>query len=449
MRACMKIDTRPDANQAASSNWFYAAIIALLFMVCTVKHVGMVINPRSGEDFYHFWLIPRINHVDPSIDWYDRSEHTAIHLITDSLTKNLNSSRLEFWREQNQKHYATGLHPTGTPWFYISLGWIQVKDLETDFQLFQAISSILFFVGCIGICLKNYESVFWSLLIVSLFFLLHRGIDSDIAVSNVNRLQVGLVCILLFVMFPQRRTRSFTLMFFVASLATGALVAFKPNVLLIPLLLLMAFVLDRDYLRAWLHSSGIMVGGILAWYFGWSTTRDPAIWMHWKEYADLIWSDPFSIHDGNYAVLMIAGLHGTELKQLSTLLSLLILCISLFCIWQTRASIYYATRYIRIGLLGLVPLLITAPVTWGHYLVLAIPLSLLLVLDLLHRNPSRPAWSIGLTVFGVILSGLVPMAWFSNTNPLILLVSIQSGIVLLYGSGLQSLYLRPQTPIGA
>jgi hypothetical protein len=427
--------------------------IGLLAAAALFKFIVIAGNPNAGEDFLHFWLIPAMVADTPSVNVYDRNEHPGMLEKQMPALKLLRSERVDGWLRNYEQRYASGLHPTGSPFFYGVHGLAQTRlGIEFDYWLYQSISMLVLCAGLLRLtyCCLGSWTIAWIVALACLA--IHRSIDSDIAVANVNRIQTGVIALCMAqVSFHriQATTQSLALSRFMnrdrmQSLAIGfvlgLLVCYKANVAIVPLLLLGTLIIDRRWTMVHVYGIGLTMGVLGGFAYGARFAGRWMAWKDWKDYSELIWSQPFTLVDGNYATWFLWD--DVPSKLLSSAITGVLLLIAVGSFWLSRGHVTVGTEQTdlerndrsmdrdRIAMaIGLVIPLLSAPVAWGHYFVLSIPLSVLLLCDWIR---SRDFCSNHmLTWIGTALLALVPSAWIASLHPLWTLATLQTGLSLL------------------
>ncbi len=423
---------------AADSSFRLPLIVSMVLVLLGLGHCYLVAERSSGIDYFHLWAVPEMAQSSQT-SIYDAANHPRLLGEFQRLHGQANgnspaSDRLRNWLSENKRLYKTGLHPTGSPFFYAANGFFRSGNVETDFWVFQTVSTLVFVLGIWLFGLSCGAGNSNSLLFAAAFLFLHRGLESDVGVANVNRIQIGLfgLATWFFSRYKPGEREENLLGWFVGSLILGVATAYKPNVFLAQLLVCIALAVDKQWKCFMAALAGFLVGCIAAMaagalYFG---TAD--IWWQWREYLNTITQSPFDISAGNYAVwpLLLAA----KPLQMASLLSTLAVT-GIFCaiLWKSRLRAFSGPRYILAAAAGLAIPLVTAPVTWGHYFVLSIPLAMaLLILPYVNSATStRLKWSVGCGWIGLVITGLVPFGLIRGVIPEVILCSIQLGLMIL------------------
>jgi hypothetical protein len=376
---------------------------------------------------------------------------------------------------ENRQFYRDGVHPTATPLLYATHGCLQLREPEIDYWMFQIAGTVALAAGCIligGACGMRLVA---SLLIAAAMLLAHRAVQLDIAVANVNRLQVGVFAIAFGWMARASAGRTawqtgadiqsastqpphpgplpriggegttsagpleLAMAWILAGGVLGWLILYKPNMLLAGALPGTALLIDAR----WRAALGMFVGGVAGAaggfavgmiYFGRGT------WLAWFEYVSGVWSQPFALEAGNYALprlLADSSLRGGSLAITGILIALIIIRIAATRSRAARESNSNGVpgRYAFLAAIGLCVPLVSAPVTWGHYIVLSIPLAVVMTCIAVRRGEARSTADY-VALAGIGLTMLVPATWIPGTAPVVVLLTIQTGLLLLLAAAL-------------
>jgi hypothetical protein len=433
-----------------NSRALYAGV-ALLVMALGLGSSWQIARLASGIDYLHIWSLAGWNRLTPTFsDIYDRQRHADIVGELQQVADDWQSPRLNEWLQRNRLLYPTGFHPTGTPWFYSANRWSSGGwpgwGPDAGYRVFQTVSILVFAVGCVWLGISCGMRWWQALWLTGLLLILHRGLHSDAGVANVNRLQCGWfgISIGIFRGFLPRAP-------LVACLVWGGLLGllamYKPNAGLAVLLPAAALLIDGLW-RPWgVFVAGIAAGvaaGLLATPGG----QPLDTWLAWRGYAASIADQPFALMAGNYSLPRL--LPDPWVGPFSLGLTLLLVAAVIWQIIRTRPADRGAfaealgSRYVILAGTGLLLPLICAPVAWGHYMVLGIPLAIMLIA--LPLNPSgtsgntRTAGGIRLAgIAGLLLCGWVPLSLLPGIPAEVVLLSIQLGLCLLLASAWRAL----------
>jgi len=251
------------------------------------------------------------------------------------------------------------LDNVSSPFLYTTLRWVS-RDYDFALRQYHALVLIAFIAGVILICRRVGVSWASTLALLAALLLWYRGFEADLRVGNVNSLQLLLIGASLW--SPP----------FLAGALLGILVAFKPNLILIALLLAISRIAARDWRRLRVELAGGVAGGALAFVAAWINYGTPRVWIDWLGAANQFWHRLQTREERNVApALSLFQQHGTWLSYV-----IAAVLIALVCIAIARGK--RRDDPLVIGL-AIAIYLISAPVVWLHYMVLALPLAIALL----------------------------------------------------------------------
>lgn len=426
-------------------------IVASVIVALGVARGYQITNNSSGIDYFHIWAVPEIaNSTSIPSCIYDARMHSElldqfqIRHITDKPESD-SKQRLQGWLDENRKLYKSGLLPTGSPFFYYANSRHKTGDAETDFWIFQIGCTVLFIVGIVLFGRACGIELWKSLSFAGLLLLLHRGLQSDIGVANVNRVQVFLFAMAIWPIgkplqgdSPKSLPLKGSVCWLVSGFVFGLATLYKPNMLVAPLLMWVALILDSHWKRAIANAIGFAIGcclgiGLTSLFFGWGSSD---LWWEWRDYLTTIVHEPFALEAGNYS--LTAWLFRAEFLENASLGITLSLAVGVgFWLWMTRSIEFQHRRYWLSAAMGLVIPLATGPVMWGHYLVLSVPVAMILLFGFVDL---QKYWATMLAGIGLALTGIVPVTWIGDIAPHWILISLQFGLGLLIVASLGLLY---------
>jgi hypothetical protein len=238
-----------------------------------------------------------------------------------------------------------------SPFLFATLGWVS-RDYERALTQYHAFVLFCFAAGVLLLC--RAARVPWeaALLLLAALLLWYRGFEADLRVGNVNSIQ--LLGIAAAVAFPRVRWLVF-----------GLLIAFKPNLLFVPLLFLIA---ERARWRANLVQGAI--GGSIAFVVASVTYGSPRVWLQWVSAANAFYHRlPTRMERNVTPALSLFHQYG---EWLSYVLAAVLLAIVLVRLKRADDAPLLAG-------LGILIYLLSANVVWLHYMVLVLPLAIALL----------------------------------------------------------------------
>ncbi|HEX2061176.1 MAG TPA: glycosyltransferase 87 family protein, partial [Thermoanaerobaculia bacterium] len=245
--------------------------------------------------------------------------------------------------------------------------------------------------------------------------------EADLRVGNVNSLQLLLL------------GGSLVAPPLLAGVLAGLLVAFKPNLILVPLLLAVARIAAREWHRLRLEVIGGAIGVAIAVVAAAINYGSFRVWLQWIARANEFYHRlPTRLERNVTPALALFHEHGAWVSYTLALVLTLIACVVI-----VRAK--RADDVLVAGIAILVYLL-SATVVWLHYMVLVVPVAFALL-------RSRVGAVIALLALAAIAE--VPYEWLTRS-------AIYPNDAMLIGPALVALYvcamarsIRPATPTAA
>lgn len=366
-------------------------------------------SESTGVDFLHFWMVPQLVTEMPDQSVYVSANHKEHFEFIDQTAKASGSARFQRLVDEHNILYDGGLHPTASPFLYAVFGITQTGNFELDFWIYQSVSTFLLLVGVFALGAIIGRGIWFQFLLSGLTLLIFVPASIDFGVANTNRLQVGLVAIA-FWLIARRRTGVRHGALFGKSILPGAVLlglvtAFKVNVVLAPALIVIAMLIDRRWSLAIVTLTGLAVGATIGVLVGTLYFGDWSCWFQWRSYLDEIIESPFVMESGNYTFLALID-DPTQLSRTSLFLTAALSLSMAGTAWTSRLSgIGLADhepwslpnpagyRYALIGSAGLLIPLLTAPVAWTHYFLMALP-AIYLLLAIQRKTRSRIDWAL-------------------------------------------------------
>jgi hypothetical protein len=340
------------------------------------------------------------------------------------------------------------LHSSATPFLYAVIGLVHSGDYERDLAIWQALSLAGFTLGLLVFArlLGLSPAAGLALLLPCLVWL--SALHSDLRVGNVNSFQLGLVGLVFWLQSRDAAAR-FGLL---AGVVTAMTVLFKPNLAPVPLLLLGAWLLRGQWRKLLIGSAGMVSGVLIA--LAWSAVffGGVGVWIDWLRDLQALMGNNFPSESGNFNAANVLGLHFGGLSQAWLALALCALVLA-FLWWGRRHAgaaegLRERVEYGQLLGLACVIQILSSPLVWVHYFVLAVPL--LVVAFRPWPGSARPG------LFSLLVLRLLPVlslllllegplaGWFASDPGLAANRAWVAAALLLFGVGLWQ--LRCQYP---
>jgi hypothetical protein len=320
----------------------------------------------EGKDFYQFWAVGQ-SLGKPGLDIYDND--TRGRLGKEFLEKAKQSGDTNLVAVAQ---YRGWLQTYSTPFLYATFRIFSTGNYNLDLRNYRlamlAALTLAIFIFCRRM---NYP---WAMAVVILAVLCiwFDPLASDLYVGNVNCLQLGALAIYLLVVTKMRqRFRDF-----VGGAILGLLLAFKPNLVFVVVVLVAHWIISGDFRRLWLHAFGGMVATALAIFFAAAIFHNFQCWSEWlSALRTLSNKNVISIQNGNCSPVEIIY----EQFHINLALPFAIV-FALFIIWRLwnrrhalpRAAINESAEVFVLAM-GCLLTVIASRLTWFHYYVLTIP----------------------------------------------------------------------------
>jgi hypothetical protein len=344
----------------------------------------------AGSDFYQFWMVAQtIGRADvPSI--YDEEAHARLgaEFIRRSFTDDDSERRRRAAREWQV------LQPTATPLLYALFRPLGGLDYEQAHLLFRSMSLAAAVAALAAIALLVGHSAAAALLAVAFVTLAFHPLEADIQVGNVGELQLAAIAGYLWLSSgrdaPRRQVA--------AGAVLGMLVLIKPNLVAAPLLLAAVWIARGRRRKLRLQAVGIAAGGLLGLLASALVFASLTPWRDWLEYLSVFPPENIPLRLGNLGLARIV--YDTMGLRVAPALAVVSLGVALGAVWAGRArgteapaddpSRAAVEDTVALAAGSLVYLL-SAPLVWDHYLLLALPGALLLLRDEEHTQSGGAA----------------------------------------------------------
>ena len=365
-------------------------LLAVLVLLLAVIQ-GFAFGSRfAGIDFYQFWVVGQAVREPGVGDVYSNAEGQRLGQLFLERAAAEAGPPVTGQAPPRRLLAASArqvLEAYSTPWLYTLFGALSSGNFDRDQGRFQALSlaaqvaALLLIARLLGF---SWTAAAMATVVFTAWF---APTTSEIRVGNVNRLQLGLLALVLLLRARDRRWCRLA-----AGVALGMAVAFKPNLGYAAVTLLGGTaVLGRWRtlidLAAGTAAGMLVAFGLSSWLFG-----TPRAWLSWLEHVTLL----LGAHDrtlaaGNFALSRV--LDERFGVSVGGVLSVPLLALALAVAWRARAASgcesdsSHASRPLLDELcldvllvsLGAAASLLGSPLAWLHYFVLVTPLALWLL----------------------------------------------------------------------
>jgi hypothetical protein len=327
------------------------AAVAVIYAVWTTWRQH---ERAAGLDFYIYYVNAQLAGRDDIENIYDRDVQSRIGeeyhergIRSGSELRKFDATRRRF------------LDSVSSPFLYTCLSWVS-RDYDRALQQYHVAVFLAFILGYLLIARAVRLSWPTALFLLAGLLLWYRGFEADLRVGNVNSLQ--LMALGASLLSPP----------LIAGTIAGMLIAFKPNLILIPLLLAVARIASRDWRRLRLEVLGGAIGVAIAIVAAAVRYGSFYIWLQWIARANEFYHRLPTRTERNVTPLL--ALFHERGAWLSYVVALLLTVIAVVAIWRGRSRNDAAIAGIAILIY-----LLSATVVWLHYMVLVVPIALALM----------------------------------------------------------------------
>jgi hypothetical protein len=356
-----------------------ATLLAAVLAVAGLVQVWDLGRRSPGSDFYQFWIVAQVvGRADvPSI--YDEEAHARLgaEFVRRSFTDDDSERRRAAAREWQV------LEPTATPLLYSAVRPLAGLDYERAHLLFRLVSLIALAAGVVVIAMRLGHSAAVALLMLAVVAVAFRPLKTGVQVGNVNELQLAGIAAYLWLSSGRDGARRQG----AAGALLGVLALFKPNLLAALPVLAASWAVSGRRRKLVLQAAGAAAGALLAVAVTVLVFGSPAAWRDWLEFMRVFPPAKIPLRFGNVGLSRLAD--ETMDPRLAPWLSSIFLGLTLACVWtgRTRAQPpdgHDARRAMvedtmALGA-GCLVYLLSSPLVWIHYLLLALPAGLVLLL---------------------------------------------------------------------
>jgi len=365
---------------AGRSSGGAATLLAAVLAAAGLAQAWDLGRRSAGSDFYQFWMVAGvIGRADvPSI--YDEEAHARLgaEFIRRSFTDDDSERRRRAAREWQV------LQPTATPLLYSAFRPLTGLDYEHAHLLFRTVSLVAVTAALLAIALLVGLSPAAALLAVAFVTLAFHPLKASIQVGNVSELQLAAIAAYLWLSAGRDASRRQV----AAGALLGALVLVKPNLIGVPLLLAAAWITRGRRRKLQLQAAGVAAGVVVGLLFSALVFGSLTPWRDWLEYLAAFPPENIPLRLGNLGLARIVS--DTMNLRVSPVLAAVSLGVAVAAVWVGRShgTEVPAEDPSRAAVEDTVALaagsfvyLLSAPLVWDHYLLLALPGALVLVRD--------------------------------------------------------------------
>jgi len=407
-------------------------------------------------DYYQFWAVGRLAPTGVTDIYSDEARHQLGSVINAEATAGTSSRAVDAaarWKV---------LETYGTPFFYALFGTLSTGDYDLDSAVWQLVGIGCLLAGILAMGRVFGYPIYVSLIAAAVVIGTSQALFSDVRTGNVSELQVGLMALFI-VMRARWRTARGTL---AAGVLLGLSVAFKPNIALVPVPLIVLWLIDRRFSTLVRQVGGMALGGVIALVIGTLAWGSIQPWFDWIGSVGALGGQAaYTIADGNYALSRLLLENAGVNTPTVLLLVLIVASIGAMGLgaYRQRGPTLGRRPVVAVGRLGdpdddnfereclvvgvaVAIVLLASPLSWLFYYLLLIPIQLFLLRWRPGVAPVGQAIRVALIALTLVLCALHPIgapgpnpfdpAWFAVEMILATAIVFALAIIELAGWGL-------------
>jgi hypothetical protein len=391
-------------------------VLAVLFVAVGAVRAWTTWRHSAGIDFYQYWVVGKVLGRGDIPSIYEHGTRAAIG--QEFLKYALAGPSA---RQRAAARFRNVLEPMSTPFLFTALSPFALAAYDTSYDVFLALSLASLLAGAFVLCRMAGLAALDRLVVLALLVFVFEPVAADLRVGNVGELHLGMVALYVWLSAGTGTARQL-----VAGAVIAAATAFKPSLAAVAPLLLASWALDRRWRRIAAQGAGLVAGSVAAlllsaWLFG-----SLRAWTDWR--TALGGLSPMPIEAGNVSPLAIAErATGVGLGPLPLLL---LGSAALAALWMRRRVVPPDAEPSVLGDLpvtaaGCLVFLLSSPLVWLHYLILALPAVVLL----LRARPTRQ-W---LAVAGFAAVAMNPFTeLLGDADAVVRGLVVVAGLILLF-----------------
>jgi hypothetical protein len=399
-----------------------AVVLASLLVACGAFRAWRVAHHAPGIDFYDYWLVGRVVGRGDIPSIYEPGSRAA--LGQEFLRRALAEGSP---RQRAAAQFRRVLEPTSTPFLYATLAPFARAHYDASFDVYLAFSLASLLAALFTFGRLVGQTRLERLSLIALVVYAFQPMHSDLRVGNVSQLQLALLAVYAWLGAGGGATRQVG-----AGAVLGAAVAFKPSIVVIAPLLFAWWALAKQWRRLLRQAAGFALGGLVAVLLGALWFGSLHAWTDWLAALGSAGLPAMAVESGNVSVLAVtkrwSGVALGGLPAVATSLAVLA------ALWVRRKSVRTGGRaeaeapavedVLLIGA-GCLVVLLSSPLVWLHYLILALPAVIVLL-----RPQARWRWPALAAFVAVAMDPWTDP--FGASDPLRQATVAIAGLVLLF-----------------
>lgn len=434
----------PETSTAAA--WRSARNIGAGLLLVSAL-VGALRLSASSEnytaiDFYQYWALGQAveEQLVPNI-YLKASQRRVAKIFLQRALKTGNRPQ-----KVVAYHRRGALQAASTPFLYTVFHAIQTGDYDRDIANYRRATLLGSVASVLVLCWLLGATPLQAAGALAFLCWLFTPLRDDLAEGNVNQIQLLFLTGFLWL----HKAKHSALRVVAAGVVLGLAAFFKPNLAFSFLCLALGFALSGRWLALARCSVGVALGAVFAMLVSSLFFGSAQAWLQWFDMLlHLDKTFDVAVHWGNFGGARL--LRDALDVDLTLGLNAVLLAIVCTAFWRSRAGWaqdrHYYGDFLMVSIGAVIPVLSMA-LAWPHYLLLAVPL----LLYLLVGPVGGPYWRRSLT--GGVLGGIAALALLGISSEMIMdalevpagysrAVVLALGTLLLFGLGVGEL-LRPR-----
>jgi hypothetical protein len=365
-------------GRAMQDNSIVLMLLVGAFCILGQRAYGL---SSRGVDFYQYWVVGQaLPRAGGESIYSERFQH---QIGLEFLDKAQAAGSPERQRIAAERRSVVETYQS--PFLYTVFRAFSSGDYERDYQIFLLVCLAATALAIVALCRWLDYSLLATFAAIVGFTQWFEPLRSDLRVGNVNQIELGLLVLSLWLL----RKHTWRPHAFLGGLVLALSLMFKPNVLVVPIMLGVSWLINRRFEQLARVGVGFVTGciaaiGVSALLFG-----SIAPWGEWVLALTNLPDSITTVSQGNYAIARtIEDLSGV---RLSGILMAATLAAAVILVWigrrkpeaglgrpnQTPQQAWF-DDLLMLGV-GAVIYLLAGRLVWLHYLVGTIPLTLLVL----------------------------------------------------------------------
>ncbi|MBV9079890.1 MAG: hypothetical protein JO102_02085 [Elusimicrobia bacterium] len=329
------------------------------------------------RDYFQFWAVgDAVKRFDVS-DIYSVRERNRVgsRYIRET-------SRVELGNSYKDAALARAqLEPTGTPFLYTLFTLVSTGNFDVDYAHFRSFSAFSYFLGMY--CLLIFAGVYplvaaAGLLIASNWF---DPLRLDISFSNLNQIQIGMICALI-LLGRQKMTSRLS---FLEGMFIAVVVFFKPTLVYAVGFVGLWEVLEGKWMRLRVQLAGFVAGAAVAMGSSIAMFGETVSWRRWfPSFQSIVFEPRYTVQS---FITMVFHTDNMMVFQTASVIGALVIAALLYRDagrspemsvvvgpYGELEPVDFAYRWLVSGM-GIGLYIMTSPLVHGHYFLQMVPLA--------------------------------------------------------------------------